>query len=142
MNFPMRRYALVAGVVALTGCGQALSAGADEPSAAALARFLPREDGWQNDPANQAHPNDPNPLRRKLGDAPIKSKLFALTDLRVYTACVKQHAGQKLDTAESSYVGKCPALQQTLIGRAQAAGFIGVSVDDVFDPQLVHLSGR
>ncbi|MDR3418842.1 MAG: hypothetical protein P4L83_21930 [Nevskia sp.] len=126
---------------AFSACGQSATAG-PEPSAASLARFQPREDGWQNDPANQPHPNDPNPLRRKLGDSPIIHGLFGKPDLRVFTACVKQHAGLKVEGYESAYLGKCAVLQQELIGRAQAAGFSGASADAVLDPHLLHLTGR
>lgn len=130
---------LVAGGLAFAACGQS-SPGI--PSAAALAKFQPKEDGWQNDPANQPHPGDPNPLRRALGDGPIIHGLFGKPDLGEFTACVKQHAGLKTEGYESNYLGKCPALQQDLLRRAQAAGFTGVTADNVFDVHLVHLARR
>ena len=142
MKSKLCRSLLIAAAIVVSGCGQAASAGADEPTAASLARFQPREDGWRNDPANQPHPNDPNPLRRKLGDSPLKQRLFELKDLRVFTACVKQHAGVKLVSAESAYLSKCLALQQDLIRRAEAAGFKAVTPDNVFDAHLVRLSVR
>ncbi|WP_029921957.1 hypothetical protein [Nevskia soli] len=127
---------IVAVGVAFAACGQS-SPGI--PSPAALAKFQPREDGWQNDPANQPHPNDPNPLRRALGDGPIIHGLFGKPDLGEFTACVKQHAGLKTEGYEASYLAKCPALQQDLLGRAQAAGFTGVTADNVFDQHLLRL---
>jgi hypothetical protein len=133
------RLSLLAAGIAFAACGQPSS---NIPSAASLARFQPKEDGWQNDPANQPHPSDPNPLRRALGDSPIIHGLFGKPDLRVFTACVKQHAGLKTESYEAAYLGKCQALQQDLLRRTQAAGFSGVSADNVFDPHLQNLSGR
>ncbi len=122
--------------IAFSACGQS-SPGI--PSPAALAKFQPKEDGWRNDPANQPHPNDTNPLRRALGDGPIIHGLFGKPDLGVFTACVKQHAGLKTEAYEATYLGKCPVLQQDLLRRAQAAGFSGVTADNVFDQHLLHL---
>jgi hypothetical protein len=138
---PVLRFGLciLAAGLAFAACGQS-STGI--PSAAALAKFQPKEDGWQNDPANQPHAGDPNPLRRALGDSPIIHGLFNKPDLRVFTACVKQHAGLKTEPYESTYLGKCPALQQDLLQRAQAAGFTGVTADNVLDPHLLNLSRR
>jgi len=135
---PIRRFCvcLLAAGVAFTACGQSSSG---IPSPSALTRFQPKEDGWQNDPANQPHPSDPNPLRRALGDGPIIHGLFGKPDLGVFTACVKQHAGLKTEGYEAVYLGKCPALQQDLLRRTQAAGFSGITVDNVFDQHLLHL---
>lgn len=130
---------LLAAGIAFAACGQSTSG---IPSPAQLARFQPKEDGWQNDPANQPHPNDPNPLRRALGDSPIIHGLFGKPDLRVFTACVKQHAGLKTEGYEATYLGKCPALQQDLLQRTQAAGFTGVTADNVFDLHLLSLARR
>lgn len=127
---------LLAAGIAFTACGQSSSG---IPSQAALAKFQPREDGWQNDPANQPHLNDPNPLRRALGDGPIIHGLFGKPDLGVFTACVKQHAGLKAESYEAAYLGKCAALQQDLLRRTQAAGFSGVTADNIFDQHLLHL---
>jgi hypothetical protein len=121
--------------IAFAACGQS----SNIPSAASLARFQPKEDGWQNDLANQPHPNDPNPLRRALGDSPIIHELFGKPDLGEFTACVKQHAGIKAEDYEAAYLGKCLTLQQDLLHRAQAAGFSGITVDNVFDQHLLHL---
>jgi hypothetical protein len=138
---PVFRFGIcvLAAGLAFSACGQS-SAGI--PSPAALAKFQPKEDGWQNDPANQPHPNDPNPLRRALGDSPIIHGLFGKPDLRVFTACVKQHAGLKTEGYEAAYLAKCSALQQDLLGRAQAAGFTGVTADNVLDAHLLNLSRR
>jgi hypothetical protein len=122
--------------IAFAACG---SSPPGVPSPAALTKFQPKEDGWQNDPANRPHPSDPNPLRRALGDSPIIHGLFGKPDLGEFTACVKQHAGLKTEGYESGYLAKCPGLQQDLLRRAQAAGFTGVTPDDVFDVHLVHL---
>lgn len=130
------RLSLLAAGIAFAACGQSAPG---IPNAAALAKFQPKEDGWQNDPANQPHPGDPNPLRRALGDSPIIHGLFGKPDLRVFTACVKQHAGFKTEGYEAAYLGKCAALQQDLLRRAQAAGFTGVTADNVFDPHLLSL---
>jgi len=117
--------------VLFVGCGKASGAagthGTVVPAAASLQHFQPREDGWQNDPANQPHPNDPNPLRRALGDSPIYHKLFGRPATGLYLACVKQRTGSQ-----------CPALQQDLLQRVHVAGFTDATADDVFDPHIVH----
>ena len=113
--------------------------GSNIPSPASLQQFQPHEDGWQNDPANQPHPNDPNPLRRALGDAPIIHNLFGVRDLMSLATCAKLHAGIKLTAIESAnYLPHCPALEQDLLKRAHDAGFASVTANDVFDPHVVH----
>ncbi|MBL6748934.1 MAG: hypothetical protein ISP90_00345 [Nevskia sp.] len=128
--------------VGACGRGSASAQGAGIPSAASLQRFEPREDGWQNDPANQLHPTDPNPLRRALGDAPIIHNLFGVSDLMSLRTCAKQHAGLKLSAIESSvYAPRCPTLERDLVKRARDAGFTTVTANEVFDLHLVHIQG-
>ncbi|MDB5975034.1 MAG: hypothetical protein JWR07_1794 [Nevskia sp.] len=115
-----------------SACAQGVAAGAGAhgsvvPAASTLGRFQPREDGWQNDPANQPHPSDPNPLRRALGDSPIYHKLFGKPATATYLGCVKQRSGSQ-----------CDALQQDLLQKVHAAGFTDATADDAFDPHIVH----
>jgi len=138
--------AVVSAVLTLSACGKspigaAGNHGSDTPSATALQRFQPQEDGWQNDPANQPHPNDPNPLRRALGDGPILNGLFGHPTLELYIVCVKQHAGKKLQHDDAAYLPRCTSLQQELLQKARSAGFSNATADDVFDAHLLRLQG-
>ena len=142
MKSTLSQSLLISAAIVFSGCGQAASAGADGPSAASLARFQPREDGWQNDPANQPHPNDSNPLRRKLGDSPIVHGLFGKPDVRMFEACVRQHNGLKPKSFDATYSTKCPTLQSDLLQRARSAGFGGITADNVLDPHFLPAQGR
>lgn len=116
---------------AAAGSNSAASAsgthGAVTPDASSLRAYLPKEDGWQNDPANQPHAGDPNPLRRALGDGPIIHGLLGRPSNSLFVSCAKNHAA-----------AGCAALQQTLLQRAHAAGFTDATADDVLDPRMVR----
>ena len=132
MKTKYRLASFVALTLAFAGCGRAASSapgahGTVVPAAASLARYQPREDGWQNYPAHQPHPGDPNPLRRALGDGPIYHKLFGKPATALYLGCVKQRSGSQ-----------CGALQQDLLQRVRSAGFSDATIDDVLDPHILH----
>jgi len=95
-----------------------------------------------SDPAQQPHPSDPNPLRRKLGDLQIRELFFGPSqtqgDWIAYLPCSQLYAGMTVAAANRIYLKRCLALQQYLLARAGAGGFHDVEVRDVMDP---HISG-
>lgn len=94
------------------------------------------------DPARQPHPNDANPLRRKLGDLQIRELFFGKSqtqgDWIAYLPCSQSYAGIPVAAANRIYLKRCPALQQFLLTRARGAGFGNATAKDVMD---VWISG-
>ncbi len=94
------------------------------------------------DPARQPHPNDANPLRRKLGDLQIRELFFGVTqtqgDWMAYLPCSQAYAGLPVAGPNKIYLKRCPALQQYLLDKAHGAGFADAAAKDVFDPRISH----
>ncbi|MDB5986954.1 MAG: hypothetical protein JWR16_2007 [Nevskia sp.] len=92
------------------------------------------------DPARQPHPNDPNPLRRALGDLQIRELFFGPMqtqgDWIAYLPCSQQAAGMAVAPANRLYLKRCPTLQQTLLTRAHSAGFTDATAANVMDARI------
>ena len=92
------------------------------------------------DPKQQAHPDDANPLRRKLGDLQVRELFFGPSqtqgDWVAFLPCSQSYAGMPVAAANRIYLKRCPALQQYLLSRAQSAGFADATVKDVMDARI------
>ncbi|MDE0853914.1 MAG: hypothetical protein OSA97_05785 [Nevskia sp.] len=92
------------------------------------------------DPARHAHPDDPNPLRRKLGDLEIRELFFGPTQTRgdwmAYLPCSQNYFGMPVAGPNRIYLKRCPALEQYLLGKARGAGFADAALKDVLDPRV------
>ena len=92
------------------------------------------------DPARQPHPDDPNPLRRKLGDLQIKELFFGPTqtqgDWMAYLPCSQDLFGLAVAGPNRIYLKRCQALQQFLLAMAHGAGFADAGVREVLDPRI------
>jgi hypothetical protein len=92
------------------------------------------------DPARRPHPDDRNPLRRKLGDLQIRELFFGPDQTRgdwmAWLPCTQAHAGLPVEAGHRSYLKRCPALRDELLGRARDAGFADATADDVLDPRV------
>lgn len=92
------------------------------------------------DPARQPHPDDRNPLRRKLGDLQIRELFFGPDqtqgDWMAWLPCSQDHAGLPVADGHRSYLKRCDALRDELLKRAHGAGFADATADDVLDPRL------
>lgn len=92
------------------------------------------------DPARQPHPDDRNPLRRKLGDLQIRELFFGPDQTRgdwmAWLPCTQAHAGLPVEAGHRAYLKRCDALRDDLLARARGAGFADATADDVLDPRL------
>jgi len=92
------------------------------------------------DPARQPHPDDANPLRRKLGDLQIRELFFGPTqtqgDWMAYLPCSQNYFGMPVAGPNRIYLKRCPALEQYLLGKAHGAGFGDATTRDVLDPRI------
>jgi hypothetical protein len=92
------------------------------------------------DPARRAHPDDANPLRRRLGDLQIRELFFGASqtqgDWVAFLPCSQSCAGMPVAAANRIYLKRCPALQQYLLTRARGAGFADATVKDVMDARI------
>jgi hypothetical protein len=101
---------------ALLGCGHS-DHSADQLKQAMDVARQQSEQQAVGDPARQAHPDDPNPLRRKLGDLQIRELFFGATqtqgDWIAYLPCSQQYAGMVVAQPNRLYLKRCwvvPAL--------------------------------
>ncbi|MDB5973312.1 MAG: hypothetical protein JWR07_72 [Nevskia sp.] len=94
------------------------------------------------DPARQPHPDDPNPLRRKLGDLQIRELFFGVTqtqgDWIAYLPCSQDKFGLPVAGSNRIYLNRCTSLEQYLLDKAHGAGFADATVRDVLDPRISH----
>jgi hypothetical protein len=131
--------ALLLPAVLLAGCGQG-NHSQDQLGQAVDAARQQSERQAAADPARQPHPDDPNPLRRKLGDLQIKELFFGVTqtqgDWMAYLPCSQDYLGLPVAGPNRIYLKRCPALQQYLLGKAHGAGFGDASTRDVLDPRI------
>ncbi|GAC1632192.1 MAG: hypothetical protein NVS9B10_26420 [Nevskia sp.] len=93
-----------------------------------------------SDPARRPHPDDPNPLRRKLGDLDIRELFFGPSqtrgDWRAWRPCSQQANGLKVAAADQVMLSRCAALRGDLLAKAKAAGVPEATAENVLDPQL------
>ena len=92
------------------------------------------------DPVRQAHADDKNPLRRKLGDLQIRELLFGPDqtdgDWMAWMPCTQQQAGMPVNATNTIYLKRCGPLRNHLLARAHEAGFSTATGDDVMDPRI------
>lgn len=92
------------------------------------------------DPARRPHPDDRNPLRRKLGDLQIRELFFGPDQTRgdwmAWLPCSQAHAGLPVEAGHRAYLKRCDALRAELLATARGAGFADATADDVLDPRL------
>lgn len=135
------RYAgsILALTLAVSACGhgndsqdklrQAIEAGRQQADAQAA-----------SNPAQQVHPGDDNPLRRKLSDLQILELFFGVSqtqgDWIAYLPCSEDRAGLRVAGPDRIYLKRCAALQRYLLNRAHANGFPDATVDNVMDPRI------
>lgn len=139
----MRRMSASFVFAVATAC-LALACGREEPQDKLKAAFesgkRQSEQQAATDPARQPHPDDRNPLRRKLGDLAIRELFFGPEqtqgDWMAWLPCSQQHAGMPVAEGHRSYLKRCDALRDDLLSRARGAGFSDATADDVLDPQL------
>ncbi|MFI4983271.1 MAG: hypothetical protein ACHQIO_23200 [Nevskiales bacterium] len=122
----------------LAGCGQGHPQ--DQLGKAVAAAWQQSEQQAAADPARRPHPDDPNPLRRKLGDLQIKELFFGPTqtqgDWMAYLPCSQDYFGQPVAGPNRIYLKRCPALEQYLLAKAKGAGFAEANTRDVLDPRI------
>ena len=92
------------------------------------------------DPARRLHPDDPNPLRRKLSDLDIRELFFGTSqtrgDWRAWRPCSQQANGMAVAAADQVLLSRCAALRSDLLAKARAAGVPEATAENVMDPQL------
>jgi hypothetical protein len=135
----MPGFIIAVAATALLGCGHN-DHSADPLRQAMDAARQQSEQQAATDPARQPHLDDPNPLRRKLGDGQIRELFFGVTqtqgDWIAYLPCSQQYAGMPVAQPNLLYLKRCPALQQYLLARAHAAGFADATVANVMDARI------
>jgi hypothetical protein len=131
--------ALLLPATLLGGCGQG-NHSQDQFGQAVNAARQQSEQQAAADPARQPHPDDPNPLRRKLGDLQIRELFFGATqtqgDWIAYLPCSQDYFGLPVAGPNRIYLKRCPALEQYLLTKAHGAGFADVGIRQVFDPRI------
>ena len=137
----MARTPLLILLLSLVGCNHQDSSKANIQQAVEAAREQSQLQA-DSDPTRRPHPEDHNPLRRKLGDLQIKEMFFGPNqtqgDWMAYLPCSQDFAGQPVAPPNRIYLKRCPALHQYLLSRARTAGFADATANDVMD---VRLSG-
>ena len=122
-----------------TACGRGGSAQSGIDSAIDAAKRQSERQA-AGDPARQPHPDDANPLRRKLGDLQIRELFFGATqtqgDWIAYLPCSQSYFGMPVAAANRVYLRRCPVLEQYLLDRAHRNGFPEATTRDVLDTRI------